>query len=341
MDNRQRFRRVMSSQAVDRLPLIEWASWWDLTIKNWHQQGLPEELTDSAAIREFLGLDHYRQFWIRPDLSKTPKPAFHGAPRIRGAKQYGELRQAIFPKLAFDPEAIGRWAEPHSRGELVVWITLDGFFWVPRALLGIEPHLYAFYDQPELIHQINEDLLEFNLRQLEHIGAILRPDFMTVAEDMSYNRGPMISRELFDEFLAPYYRRLIPYVKQLGIITFIDSDGDITEMVPWFESVGVDGFLPLERRAGVDINLLRRKHPRLRMIGGVDKTVLHLGEQAIRQELERLFPVMCSGRYIPSVDHQTPPNVTLRDYQLYLQVLREYCAEAGPLIGARGGQKRQ
>ena len=33
---------------------------------------------------------------------------------------------------------------------------------------------------------------------------------MTFAEDMSYNHGPMLSKALFDEFLAPYYRRLVP-----------------------------------------------------------------------------------------------------------------------------------
>ena len=32
-------------------------------------------------------------------------------------------------------------------------------------------------------------------------------DFMTFGEDMSYNNGPMLSKECFDTFLLPYYRR--------------------------------------------------------------------------------------------------------------------------------------
>ena len=32
---------------------------------------------------------------------------------------------------------------------------------------------------------------------------------MTMAEDMSYNHGPMISQAIFEEFIAPYYRRII------------------------------------------------------------------------------------------------------------------------------------
>ena len=99
-------------------------------------------------------------------------------------------------------------------------------------------------------------------------------------------------------------------------------------MVPWFEAVGVDGFLPLERQAGIDIAELRRKHPRLLMIGGYDKMVMRKGERAMRREFERLLPVMRQGGYIASVDHQTPPEVSLKNYHIYLRLLKEYCEKA-------------
>jgi hypothetical protein len=60
------------------------------------------------------------------------------------------------------------------------------------------------------------------------------------------------------------------------------------------------------------------------MIGAFDKTVMHLGEARMRQEFERLLPVMRTGRFLPSVDHQTPPAVSMEDYRLYLSLLREY-----------------
>jgi hypothetical protein len=33
---------------------------------------------------------------------------------------------------------------------------------------------------------------------------------------------------------------------------------------------------------------------------------------------------MKSGGFIPSVDHQTPPSVSLEEYRAYLRILREY-----------------
>jgi len=56
--------------------------------------------------------------------------------------------------------------------ELMVWISLDGFFWFPRTLLGIEQHLYAFYDYPGLLKEINEALLRYNIRIVEQFSGI-------------------------------------------------------------------------------------------------------------------------------------------------------------------------
>ncbi|MFH1267913.1 MAG: glycosyl hydrolase, partial [Planctomycetota bacterium] len=49
----------------------------------------------------------------------------------------------------------------------------------------------------------------------------------------------------------------------------------------------------------------------------------------IRAEFERLVPLMRSGGFIPSVDHQTPPGVSLDQYRLYLRLLAEYVEMAG------------
>jgi uroporphyrinogen-III decarboxylase len=157
---------------------------------------------------------------------------------------------------------------------------------------------------------------------------VFRPDFMTFAEDMSYNHGPMISLAQFEEFMAPYYRRVVPWLRERGIVVMVDSDGDVEPLIPWWQSAGIQGCLPLERMAGVDVNRVRTNHPDWVMIGGFDKTVMHLGEAAIRAEFERLMPAIRSSRFIPSVDHQPPPGVSLDDYRLYLRLLTEYAQSA-------------
>jgi hypothetical protein len=218
------------------------------------------------------------------------------------------------------------WAERQRRGEAVVWCTLEGFFWFPRTLMGFDRLMLAFGDQPELLHRINRDLLDFNLSLLEKILRVCVPTFMTIAEDMSYNHGPTISKRTFDAFIAPWYRELLPRLAEHRIPLVMDTDGDVTLLVPWLEELGVAGVLPLERQAGVDGMALRRQFPRLFMVGHFDKMTMARGEAAMRAEFERLVPLMKSGGFIPSVDHQTPPGVSLSQYRSYLRLLEEYTA---------------
>ena len=296
--------------------------WWDKTITRWRSEGLPANLISVFEISQYFGLDPYQQFWFSTTDNTIEAAQHHVKGTLANMDDYLQIKPFLYP--AHDTQAMVPWAEKQSRGEVVVWATLEGFFWFPRTLMGFERLMYAFYDQPELIHRINQDLADFNLRLLGSITKACVPTFMTIAEDMSYNHGPMIGRDIFYEFLAPYYRQLIPALRELDIIPIVDTDGEVTEMVPWLEDVGIMGVLPLERQAGVDGLSIRRVSPSLRMIGHYDKMVMPKGEDAMRGEFERLLPLMRTGGFIPSVDHQTPPGVSLEQYRCYLRLLDEY-----------------
>jgi hypothetical protein len=116
----------------------------------------------------------------------------------------------------------------------------------------------------------------------------------------------MLSEEMFNEFMRPYYREVIPKLKERGIIAIVDSDGDVSAPAFWFEESGVDGILPLERQAGVDIARLRKDHPQMRFIGHFDKMTMNKGEAAMRAEWERLLPTAAGGGFLVGCDHQRP-----------------------------------
>ena len=88
--------------------------------------------------------------------------------------------------------------------------------------------------------------------------------------------------------------------------------------------MGVRGVLPLERQAGVNGLQLREQYPDLLMVGHFDKMTMNKGEAAMRAEFERLHPLTKGGGFIPSVDHQTPPGVSLEQYRTYLKLLQQH-----------------
>lgn len=328
MNHLERFRALMRFQEVDRLPRIEWASWWDKTIERWRGEGLPT--TDRYELYRYFDLDPYYQYWFRPALPSLPRPRGHGQGIIASEADYEQIRPHLFPPFEEAIESLRLWGEAQARGDAVVWITLEGFFWFPRTLFGIDGHLYAFYDHAELMHRINQELADYHCRLLRRLREVCPPAFMTFAEDMSYNHGPMLSEKLFATFLEPYYRQVIPLLKEMETIVLVDTDGDVTKMIPWLEAAGIEGVLPLERQAGVDAAAIRAAYPYFRMVGHYDKMVMPRGEAAMRAEFERLLPVMRSGGFIPGVDHQTPPGVSLEQYRCYLRLQEEYS-----VLGAR------
>ena len=328
MTIRERFHAVMNGDpSVDMYPVIEWATRWDKTVEQWENDGIPRGM-DSDGLFRYWGLDSTIQFWFGAKAPDCPLERSFGSGIMETDADYEKLLPFLYP----DPKDVIESVKPriesamprYESGESILWYTLDGFFWFPRTLFGIENHLFAFYDNEKLYHRMCGDLAEWNLAMLEEFSAYMKPDFMTFAEDMSYNKGPMVSRALYDEFISPYYKRVVPVIKKHGTRVIIDSDGDIGMAVSWFADAGIEGVLPLEHQAGVDLAKIRADYPEFLMIGGFDKMCMFRGPEAIRNEFERLLPIIRSGRFIPSMDHQTPPGTTIDNYRYYIKLLKEY-----------------
>jgi len=47
------------------------------------------------------------------------------------------------------------------------------------------------------------------------------------------------------------------------------------------------------------------------------------GEEAMRNEGERLVPLIRSGGFISSVDHETPPHVPIDPFRVFRRLLAE------------------
>ena len=220
--------------------------------------------------------------------------------------------------------------EAHDRGDFPIRLNLEGFFWTPRELMGDEEELLAFYDEPELLHDMNEYILKIYQTKLMKVIRMIQPDVVYFMEDLSGKNGPMISGSMFDEFVGHYYRRLIPMMRECGVgNVFVDTDGDFDLMIPHFMAAGVDGFLPMDVNAGMDIVKEREKFPTLKFIGGFNKLRIQEGKEAIDREFERILPVVRGGGYIVGADHQVPPSASLADYQYYIQKLKEVMAQCG------------
>jgi uroporphyrinogen decarboxylase len=80
---------------------------------------------------------------------------------------------------------------------------------------------------------------------------------------------------------------------------------------------------PFEVAAGCDVNVFRSRYPTLGMMGGIDKRALAAGPDAIDAELDRIWPAVEAGRYIPELDHGIPDDVSWTNYLHYAKQMKK------------------
>ncbi len=203
----------------------------------------------------------------------------------------------------------------------VVSVAIPGGFDEPRQLLGEEGVCVAFYEQPELIHDILRTIGETARRVLDRVSATVQVDQLNVHEDMAGKSGPLAGPKQIREFIAPYYLSVWEMLRDRGALTFDqDSDGNMTAVVQDFVDAGVNVMHPLEPAAGMDIVALREQFgQRLAFVGGLDKHCLRRGGRAIVEELERKIPpMMRTGGCVLGLDHRIPDGTTLEAYRFYI-----------------------
>lgn len=356
MTPHRRFLALMRFQDVDHVPLWEWLP-WPSALRRWQR----ESLGPNRQPPEYLDCENKVQcgadLWMLPRFEEAVLA--EDERYITKRNEYGIVeRKPISPdemsmpehleypvktradweslKRRFDPDDPARlggdWAEKCAEWRRTEPILIfqahrsPSLFGFVREMLGAERTLYAFHDDPALVHDMMEVYTEFVARMLQRVldaGTPLSAVYFW--EDMCYKGGPLISPQMFREFMLPRYRRITELARSRGVDTiFVDSDGDVTQLIPlWLES-GVNGVYPMEVAAGMDVCRLRREYGRdLLMTGGIDKRVLTQGKAAIDAELEAKIPLAHQGGYIPHIDHAIPHDVPYEHFAYYWKRKKE------------------
>jgi uroporphyrinogen decarboxylase len=207
----------------------------------------------------------------------------------------------------------------------VLSLVFPGPFWQLREWCGFEGLCLLTVEQPDLVDEMAAFWTDFIARVLERILQRIAPDHVCINEDMAYKEHAMISPAMTRRFCQPSWNRWVGLCKAAGVpVIEVDSDGFVGELVPLWIASGVNVCSPMEVAAGNDLNEFRRRHGRsIAYCGGVDKRAMAAGGQVIREEMDRLGPVIRDGGYIPSCDHGVPADVSWPNFLDYARLLAQ------------------
>jgi hypothetical protein len=275
---------------------------------------LAEETEDEAVYIDDLG----RKLRLHKGFATIPLPESWP---VRNMDDWLEIK----PRYQFHADRLaGNWlraAAEARKADAVLQASIPGGFDEPRQLMGEEALCYAYYEQPELIHDILGTIGECAFTVLEQVSREVAIDCLKVHEDMAGKSGSLIGPREIAEFVKPYYRKVWDLLESRGARLFDqDSDGDMNSVIPAFLECGVNCMHPMEPGAGMDIVRIRETHGRkLAFYGGIDKHVLRRTVDEIDAELERKIPPMVASRgCMIGLDHRIPNGTPLANYRHYI-----------------------
>ncbi len=236
-------------------------------------------------------------------------------------------------KKRLDPSTPERWpadwnwyADKMNKRDTPVGLLVGGFFGFLRDWMGLENLLYTFHDDPKLVEDMMDTVLNLELEVIKRTAKDIKVDWAYFYEDIAYKTGPLISPDMVRKFMMPRYRQVTDLLHRNGIdILIMESDGNLAKLIPLWLECGINGFCPLEVAAGMDAVALKREYGKdIILLGNIDKRALIKGEKAIREEILSKLPFLLEkGGYFPAVDHYVPPDITFENYCYYINTMRE------------------
>jgi len=307
------------------------AGWGNLPFSPGFEEAVLEDRGDTQVVSDGLGrkvlyFKHSRDGYM-------PEYLDHPVKDVRTWEEEVKWRlDPHAPELWRDlDETVATARANAATGFVTIQRAVGGYMYL-RSLMGPVDLLYAFHDQPALIHDCMQTWFEF----VDTVAAVhqrhITIDQFFIGEDICYNHGSLISPDMIREFLLPYYSQVLTNIRARQIdrsrhLYFqVDTDGLATPLIELYQSVGMDVMSPFEVASGCDVVEIGRRYPALRMNGGIDKRVLSSTPDAIDRHLAAILPAMRErGAYYPTCDHGVPLEVSYGNYLHY----RRRCLELG------------
>lgn len=157
-------------------------------------------------------------------------------------------------------------------------LTGGGVYGFARNMMGDEALCYAFYDDPELVHDIMDSYMDFCCRLWERLCDGVAFDLIESWEDMASKNGSIISPAIFEEFLAPNFQKMRRFAD-----AHPDSPGaggqrrQHQRAGRQMHANGVNAMYPFEVGAGCDPFRVLRELPGMAALGCLEKNACALG----------------------------------------------------------------
>jgi len=207
-----------------------------------------------------------RQILNNDDAYSMPSfERFH----VRDRKSWEQYKKLAESSPPWPKERLARACAPYLRRERPLFIDLGSTWGGIRELMGPERACTVLYDDPELAQEIIDWQRAMRNTYQYPLVEYLRPEIVALHEDCCYNHGMLIGPRHFLDFCGASYREIAQWRNALELEMFaVDSDGDVSDLIPRLVELGANALYPLEAKANRNLPALGNSPPNFILMAG-------------------------------------------------------------------------
>ncbi len=192
-------------------------------------------------------------------------------------------------------------------------------------LRGMENLLIDFYENPNFVNDLLDQLLEYNLaivKELLHFNI----DGIMLGDDWGTQTNLVMSPQIWRQFIKPRVAKLYAEIKAAGLPVFIHSCGNIMQIIPDLIEIGVDVINPVQVIA-MDPEEIKKKYGnKICLFGAVStqRTFPYGTPEDVKREVkQRIKTLGKGGGYILAPDQELQMDVPIENIIAFIEAARK------------------
>jgi hypothetical protein len=182
---------------------------------------------------------------------------------------------------------------------------------------------WAYY--PELIDQLMECNAQETIAWAEHLPSEHIYKGVFLADDIAFNTGPLLPVEWFEKSYFHRLKRICNAFHKRNIKVLFHSDGNLYPILDGLVAAGIDGLNPIEIMAGMDVDVIHKKYPKIFMAGGIDVSqLLPFGKPQEIKDMVKKTIDDAEGRIMIGSSTEINNEVPLKNFLAIREAVLEY-----------------
>ena len=235
------------------------------------------------------------------------------------------LLLADFPSADY-PGLIPASPPPDGRYRVAYWF----YFLFERcwSICGMENSLIDFYLCPDAVHALFNKLTDFYIHVITRAKKELAVDAIFTSDDLGTQHSTFFSLDVFNEFFAPYYKRVIDHVHSLGMHFWLHTCGNVEQFIPRFIDLGVDVLHPIQKYTMDEKHVAELYGDKIAIWAGFDvqRTIPYGTAEDVRKEARFLIDTYDrpDGRFMLTLGNGATPDTPVESLEALFDTALNY-----------------